>query len=280
MKLLVIFAWLWSASPGIAEQRTVRLLDDVTVPGATVRLSDLLPPATPAALSTGAEDVVLGRAPEPGSFRVLSEAAIRVSLPETDPFDIPARVVVHRKEFPIEREAVKEALKQSSAGRMIDFSRAQILVPAGFGASVPKAQLELLGLIPGFDRATLIARLRCREPGACGRFVAEVRLADAPPNYDSLIARRSFISARASALFASDLTAPFLVQPGTPAWLVIEDRGMKITERVMPLRKGRAGETVQVRDVTAHRVLAAQVVGEKLLRLANGSAEIKPERTR
>jgi flagella basal body P-ring formation protein FlgA len=55
---------------------------------------------------------------------------------------------------------------------------------------------------------------------------------------------------------------------------------MKITERVMPLRKGRAGETVQVRDVTAHRVLAAQVVGEKLLRLANGSAEIKPERTR
>jgi hypothetical protein len=280
MKYLVILAWLWSASSAIAEQPKLPLLEDVTVQGATVRLSDLLPPAMPADLTLGIENTVVGRSPEPGSVRVLSGATIRASLAAKSPFEVPAVVVVHRQEFPIELEAVVEALKDSSAGKRIDFSRARIRIPAGFAARVPKPQLELLSLMPGFDRATLIASLRCRERSACGRFVAEITVPDVSTDDDSLMAAHSYIAVSVSRLSAAYSTGPFLVQPGTPAWLVIEDSGMKIMEKVMPLRKGRVGETVRVRDVTAHRILVGQVIGEKLLRPAIGGAEIRPERTR
>jgi flagella basal body P-ring formation protein FlgA len=103
---------------------------------------------------------------------------------------------------------------------------------------------------------------------------------DVSADDDSLMAAHSYIAVGVSRLSAAYSTGPFLVQPGAPAWLVIEDSGMKIMEKVMPLRKGHAGETVRVRDVTAHRVLVGQVIGEKLLRPVIGGAETSPERTR
>jgi hypothetical protein len=280
MKSLFILAWLLTASSAIAEQPKLRLLEEVTVQGAIVRLSDLLPPATPATLTKGTENIVVGRAPESGSFRVLPKATIRASLLKKDFLEIPALVVVHRQEFPIEPEAVKEALQNSSAGKRIDFSRARIRIPAGFASRTLKPQLELLGLARGFDRVTLIASLRCRDRSACGRFVAEITLPDALPDDASLLARQSVIRVRAGALPVSDSTGPFLVQPGTRAWLVTENRGMKITQMVMPLKKARAGEIVRVADPVTHRILLAQVVGEKLLRPVSASAEIGPERAK
>jgi hypothetical protein len=264
----------------MAAQRIVRLLEDVTVDGATVRLSDLLPPATPAALTTGTENIVVGRAPEPGTVRVISGMTIRASLPEKVSVEIPVLVVVHRQQFPIEPEAVKEALKESSAGKQIDFSQAQIRIPAGFASRIPKPQLELLDLAHGFDRVTLIASLRCRERTACGRFVAEIILPNPLMNDDSLVGTHSFTAVRSPGFPSHSDSTPFLVQPGAPAWLVVENSGMKITQRVMPLKKARAGELVRVTDPITHRVFVAQVVGEKLLRPASPGAEIAPERTR
>jgi hypothetical protein len=227
-------------------------------------------------------DIVIGRAPQPGSVRVLTGVEIRENLPEGLAFDIPALVIVRRQQFPIEPEAVKEALKDSMAGRRIDFSRAEIRVPGGFFSRTRKPDLELLGLTQGFDRMTLIATLRCRERSACGRFIAEITLPDRdnPLNGDSLVAKRHSKILHTRALPSPAITGPFLVQPGTMAWLIIEDSGIKITQTVMPLKKARAGEIVRVSDPVMHRVLLAQVAGERLLRPARATVEAKPERTR
>lgn len=175
-----------------------------------------------------------------------------------------------------------QALKDSIAGRKIDFSRAQIRVPTGFGASVPKPQLELLGLSPGFDRATLIARLRCRERSACGRFVAEIKLPDSDKllNGDSAIARQSRNAFHSNPATSSVATGPFLVKPGVTAWLVSENQGIRITQTVMPMARARAGEMVRVSDPLTHQILLAQVSGERLLRPASVSLGSNPERVK
>jgi hypothetical protein len=283
MKFLFTLAWFCVAASANPAASTQRLLEDVTVANANVRLSDLLP--SPGArirtmlLTASQPDTVIGSAPQPGGIRVLTGAEIEARLSGKRNFEVPALVVVRRQQFPIEPQAIMQVLKDSIAGREIDFSRAQIRVPAGFGASVPKPQLELLGLSRGFDRTTLIARLRCRERSACGRFVAEITLPDSdkPVNSDSIIAGHSLSAFRSRSPVAS---GPFLVRPGVTAWLVSENQGMRITQTVMPMAKARVGEVVRVSDPVTHRILLAQVAGERLLRPASVSDVGKPERDR
>jgi hypothetical protein len=282
MKFLFIVVSLCVAASANAAASTLRLLDDVTVANANVRLSDLLPP-TGARVRTmivtaSQPDTVIGSAPQPGSIRVLTGAEIEARLSDKRDFEVPALVVVRRQQFPIEPEAIMQVLKDSIAGREVDFSRAQIRVPAGFGASVPKPQLELLGLSQGFDPATLIARLRCRERSAYGRFVAEITLpADKPVNGGSRIARHSSNAFRSR---PPVVMGPFLVRPGVTAWLVSENQGMRITQTVMPMARARTGGMVRVSDPVTHRILLAQVAGERLLRPASVTDVGKPERDR
>jgi len=256
------------------------------VANATVRLSDLLPP-TGASVATmlitaSAADTVIMSAPQPGSVRVLTGAEIEARLSGSRAFEIPALVVVRRQQFPIAPEAVLQVLKDSIARRKIDFSRAQIRVPGGFGASISKPGLELLGLSLGFDRTTLIARLRCRERSACGRFVAEITLPDSdkPPNRDSIIARYGRDAFHSNTAASPVATGPFLVKPGVTAWLVSESKGMRITQPVMPMTRARAGQIVRVSDPVSHQIVLAQVAGERLLRPASVSAGSNPERAK
>ena len=62
------------------------------------------------------------------------------------------------------------------------------------------------------------------------------------------------------------------VQPGRPAWLLVESDGMRIRERVSPLRRARQGKTVPVLSGTGRRPLLAEVVGDGLLRTKPESA--------
>src|SRR3989442_15896816 len=74
----------------------VRLLREVGGRGETVQLSDLLPSDVAPALRLSAETVGLGRAPEPGSFRVFTAEQLQDAIAGKADFEFPAPVVVRR----------------------------------------------------------------------------------------------------------------------------------------------------------------------------------------
>ena len=174
MKTLVSLALLLAASAWAAQKKPVELLSAATVARERVYLSDLLPPGTRGQLRDAAEEIALGRSPQPGSFRVFGREQLRHLIGAQIEVEVPEQVVVRRP-------------------------------PEGADTKV---------------QTTLPRRI-----------------------------------------------APPLVRPRVPASLVIESEAIRIQLRVVPLRAAALGETVRVLDPVTHRVLLAQVTGERLLKL-------------
>ncbi len=274
MRIFLICGCLWKSFAAHAAVVAVRLESAVTVQSESLRLSDLLAAEVPPQLEMCAQKISLGRAPDVGSVRVFSgrelRAAVSAQLPsglELAAIEIPDQVIVRRGGWPLDREAVRQALIQSHLSPRFDFLSAQIAVPSNFATRSLHPPLEVLSLARSQDQHALLARIRCRERPACNTFLAEVSFADSSPD-PSTNAPASHAAGRDALPTKLPLLpwrGPVLVHPGTPALLVIQGDGFRITRRVMPLKRGHLGELVSVSDPLTHRNRLAEVTGSGLL---------------
>ena len=275
MKSFLICAWIFTVASAnaSAEDLRVRLLAEVTVQAETLRLSDLLPEDAGARLKAAAETVSLGRAPQAGSLRVFAVNELRLAIAEirtdTSEIDIPEQVVVRRLGWPLETETVRRTLAQSKLTYQLDFSQARIALPTGFTTVVPDPKLEVTGISSNSDRFSLLARIRCRERLACGRFLVEIVFSVPAGGVRSR--EQKLASGKAAEPGLWSVAGPVLVQPGRMALLVIDGDGFRIIQAVMPLKRARLGELVRVSDPLTHRSLVAQVSGDGTLRTSGAT---------
>src|SRR5712691_9602232 len=99
-----------------AADSKVPLLRDVVVRGGSVFLADLLPERTPSSMRIPAQRILIGRAPQPGSIRVLSGDAVLRRLVNDDVLsevEVPPQILIHRSGRQITREEVAAAIQAS-----------------------------------------------------------------------------------------------------------------------------------------------------------------------
>jgi hypothetical protein len=275
MKYFLIFAWLVTVFSANASGENLRvcLLAEVTVQAETLRLSDLLPDDAGTRLKAAADRVLLGRAPQVGSVRVFTVSELRQAAAEvpsqTTEIDIPEQVVVRRLGWPLEIETVTRTVAHSNLTHQLDFSQAKIMLPPGFTTVTPHPQFEVAALKPSSDHRGFFALIRCRERTACGSFLAEIVFSVPTVGVESR--ELKLASEKVTEPDRSAVAAPVLVQPGRMALLVIDGDGFRITQTVMPLKRGGLGELVRVSDPRTHHSWLAQVSGNAMLRISGAT---------
>lgn len=225
-----------------------QFLCEVTIQNERVRLADLLAPSAIPQLRA-ISSVDLGRAPEPGSFRVFTAAELHDVMGSSLALEVPAQVIVHRTGWPVSSQRITAAL----AAAKLPASNVGIL-----GAPVTRtrdALLEVSAMRPVHASDTLLVRFACRIRSDCNPFWGEIRGAEnaAPPEPH-----------RNSSLVQSLPSNP-LVKPGHPALLVCTEPGMEIRLRVNPLKPAALGERVKVLDPETHRIFFARVKADNLV---------------
>ena len=97
-----------------AADAKVPLLREVVVQGGSIYLADLLPERTPSSMRIPAQSILIGRAPQPGSIRVLSGDAVLRRLVNDhvwSELEVPPQIVIHRSGRQITREEVAAAIQ-------------------------------------------------------------------------------------------------------------------------------------------------------------------------
>jgi hypothetical protein len=282
MKILVICACLLGLSSAHAGALAVRLESVVTVESENLRLSDLLAAGVPPQLEMYAQKISLGRAPDVGSLRVFTGSELRAAVSAKFPssrqlaaIEIPEQVIVRRSGWPLDREAVRQALIQSKLAPQFVFLPAQIALPSNFSTRTLHPQLEILSLARSQDQHSLLARVRCRVRSSCGTFLAEISFPDSFTNTSINFSpgHEAVGHAIRTKIPTLPLRGPVLVHPGTPALLIIQGDGFKISQRVMPLKRGHLGELVRISDPMTHRSRLAEVTGSGMLGPPSSSRE-------
>jgi hypothetical protein len=238
------------------------LLDHAVVNGETVQLSDLMSSAAGPASRLLAEGIVLGRAPQPGSLRIFRVDELRNAIAGKISIDVPAQVIVQRAGWELKAETIRDAFESSQVLTGVDWSRAEIAFPQEFVTRSEGPPIEIVEVERGRNSRTLTARIRCRHRADCGSFLAEILFEHPVQGWPLHISRPDRSKAK---IARSSNASPVLVQPGRRAVLVIEEDGLRITTRVLPLKRAGWGEIVRAYDPAARRVFLGQVRGENLL---------------
>jgi hypothetical protein len=270
----------------------VALRQMAEVTGNRLQLSDLLPADASAELRAIAGGVGLGRAPQPGSLRILERAQIVRELQRRPrlllQLRIPERITIRRAGWPISRAAVSEAvagflLAQSGNGaRMADIAGLQWSGEVSSDEANPAVE----GKAAYWDNReqAFAVRLRCAEASYCGSFlvhVPEARAGSAEKDRGAADpaehAGTATLSGRGgNAHPQSAESAPqrepglSLAEAGKPAKLMVEGDGFRISMPVVCLERGVLGQKIRALDSSNHRVVWAEVVGAgRLLAIAD-----------
>jgi hypothetical protein len=237
----------------------VNLRRDVSVQSARVRLSDFLPAGADHQLKLLASEIDLGRAPQPGSIRVLTASELKAVIAGKLAIQMPDVLVVRNEGFPLRVETVRRALERygiSQAG----LSDSSLLLPSDLVTGTADPDVEVLRIQAGTGASTATAYMKCRRRTDCASFV--VRMESLHPLHWNKLGPPS--------LAASTKCLPLriaLVHPGRAASLVVNDTGVRITLPVFPLKRGAMGETVRAIDKVSHRIFLAEVRGENRLEI-------------
>src|SRR5579863_7301040 len=178
--VLALLGLSWGTALG-AQDPPVALRAEAFVQGGTIQLSDLLPLGAASGVRLAAEKLELGRAPEPGSLRVLSAAELRHAIGGAMAVKFPAQAVVHGAGWPLRVASLRRALRESEAGRRYDFSRSSLIPPADFATRSSDPRLEVVAIGAGENPRTLSVRLRCEQRADCGSFLVELVFDEALP---------------------------------------------------------------------------------------------------
>src|SRR5579864_34235 len=250
-----MLAGLLAAQTGSKPRPSIpTLLNDTRTNQEFMRLSDLFPPDVNPTLRLAAEKILLGRSPEPGSFRILTLAELQDSIGDKAVVNIPPQVIVRRAGWPVSPDSIRSAAQGLRPS--IDWARAEVVFPPEVATSIPSAPLRASELRTGRNPRTLMLRVECSNRHDCAPFWAEMKFPEA-------VERPIQTKLEPAQVELQGATA--LVRPGRPAFLLFAENGLRISMRVLPLKRGTLGETVKVLDPATHRTFLEQVRGTDLL---------------
>jgi hypothetical protein len=256
---------------GLAKAGPLRiaLLADTTVQGDTILLAHLLPPTAPFDLRQHAEKIFLGRAPELGSERDLSQETIRAGLRQagfsTHEFLVPETVVVRHSGDPLTKERVWLALLDAAASRGIALPaqlRSQDIqwaAPSTLLAGNSRLAVQSISI----DKLVKQIRFRLRisnNPSAPSFYAWCPLPAGQPsPSLETLHAH----SPEHSQIASPPEAAPVSIR--RPATLHLHSQNSSAVLQVRALQSGELGEIVRVRIMGNGHTLVARVAGPDFL---------------
>lgn len=277
---IVIFAAACSgASANAMRMPRIELLREARVSGASVFLSDLLPPAAGSSLHAQAGQISLGAAPQPGSTRILDRNGVLQSIVASGEvaaeISVPERMMVSRDARPITVQEVCSAIR--NAMELDGISTATSLRPADI-------QLQTQILVGPGDAGLQVLRSEFDAGLKRGRFLlwpandpkvlpffATVHFAENPPwgvlHFDGM-ANRSASQPDARRMPLTLAKAEILVSPGETATLLLRSDALRMIADVVPLERGTMGQHVQVRVLDTGKIFRAQVDGRAHLQLS------------
>lgn len=231
-------------------------------------LSDLLPDDAPASLQKAGAAIEICRTPQPGSVRILEAQQIGRRLrQQPDIFRqliVPPRISVRAAGWPMREETVRGAiaklLREQGGGNELP-DGAKLQWAETFAATVDHPLLEATGLAWDERQQDLQVRLRCLSRRSCGSFLVRVILTSAISQqwHDNLSAGPGTGAGQPQS--ASGALGQALAEPGKPATLVLDNRSMRISLRVICLQRGSLHQQIRVFDARSRRVFRAEVVG-------------------
>jgi len=275
-------------SGGVANASGVktRLIRDAVVNGESIYLSDLLPEFAPNAVRMPAEEILVGRSPQPGSIRVLSSGEIVQLLNGgslLSQVDVPEQIVVHRSGRLITREEVAEAIRRTFSRnetfRNTQVAPEDIRLAARVSVLTDDADLrvsrieldptlhEMKFWIVSGAEPTLLPFIATAEAACGGCDLAEAAQRGAAQSDPHVASGMRTSMTRGAGRSNPDLArqanpAPVYVEAGKMARLhVISGTGMQMYLTATSFERGTLGQDVRVRIQKTGKVLYAHVVG-------------------
>lgn len=250
----------------------ITLLANTEVQGDTILLADLVPRSAPRALRAEAEVISLGTAPQIGSARRFTQAALAEALSASglsaEDIAIPEAVTVRREGRLISRgevlAAIEAALERSPQPGIAEEKLKDVTVEAA--VRVPPGDAGLVVTKMAFDATMGFMRFELRARRAPGVL----------PFFATLKVGRSFsgthetrhllsIAAHGGKSGAEAEFATVLVTAGHMARLQIRSADMDMLLEVRPLERGKLGEVIRVQLPGTGRMLQARVAGKDYL---------------
>jgi hypothetical protein len=277
-----------------AADSKVPLLREVVVRGSSVYLADLLPERTPASMRIPAQRILIGRAPQPGSIRVLSGDAVLRRLVNDEVLrevEVPPQIVIHRSGRQITREEVAAAIQATLRHNKLLSN--QLIAPEDISLmarvmlSVDDAQLQVtrMELDPALRQIKFLLVSRADHSilpfVAVARSRVDLAQLDEAQDKEAGRARRTIedtqsVEARSAAGWVENLPAGLpvmrfgspaqqrvtLVEPGKIARLrLISGPSTQLSLDVTALEPGAFGQQIRVRLRPTGKILEAQVTG-------------------
>ncbi len=253
------------------------LLQHAEVQGNVIRLADLLAVSAPQDLKASAEKIELGRAPQPGTTRVLEgdQIARRLSAYSDLPdFLIAPQVTVTRAGWPLNETSIWNAVARflTDRGWKQDEvpGRDVLRWPSGIRSATDNPKLEITHLGSNLTEQRLQFRARCVDPSACGTFLIEAIVpSGSVKSWRSTMNSTAAKSAIRTHAYPSTRGVVHELVPaasGKRALLILESQGVRVSLPVVCLQRGTLGQTIRVREWGGHRIYRAEVVGTALLR--------------
>lgn len=144
----------------------------------------------------------------------------------------------------------------------VNWAEAVVIFRSKPSPHAANAPLRVTEMRAGRDPKSVLLRVECVNASDCAPFWAEMVF---PYPLDRTVAPHSRDKAP-SRILTTAPSGPPLVRPGRPAALLCDQNGLRISMRVVPLKRAALGETVKVLDVETHRKFLAHVEGVDFLR--------------
>jgi Chaperone for flagella basal body P-ring formation len=273
---------LGQASAVMASVRRARVVlnDFASVQGDVVTLDAFLPAGADVALRTRAAKIVIARAPQVGTERILTPSDFARAPQATpgliDQFDIPDRITVVRMARPLSNQEVAAAIDRMLEKN--DFPDAALISKETLHPAVPvmvstedpglKVLRMDVGATPGSVRFELWTS---GEPSIHPFDVT----AHASTDLSNWILRRDGRALAAPVLVADanvirekprapprarfESIAQSLVLPGQKVSLLLESPGLEVRTPAISLERGARGQWIRVRNLSTSAILRAQV---------------------
>ena len=286
--VLVFVAAAGEAEAGTYPPR-VQIHQSVQVDGATIRLSDLLPPDAPAELGELAARFVLGESPLPASQRVISKAQIEQKLHEFPSLlaqlELPDRLIVTCRRRRLSSAEIWTAIEDFLAGKGLPaIAPPACSEPGADGSTMPEREaaepgrqdcavggLQLQAPVfvtkpdPGLEVKSMEPDRVRRQLRFLFRTAHEPQVLPFYVTVERLPSEMTWRPEPSKSVRPASAPPVVLVPAGKPAKLVVETATMRLTALVSPLESGVQGQVIRVRNLDTQRVFEAQVVGAGLL---------------
>jgi hypothetical protein len=256
-----------------AADAKVSLVRDAVVNGKSIYLSDLLPESSPGTVRILAQEILIGKSPQPGGSRILSSDEIVRLLSDANlssQVGAPAQITVHRSGHLVTREEVAEAIRRSQSGSIgsMQVSPDEIRLNARVTTLTEDADLRVTRteLDPTMHELKfwLVSGAQPTLPTFMAMIQTKCASCGSQSNLGTQAPKKPYGGRSGSGGHANP--GPAFVEQGKAANLhMIYGAEMQMDLTAISLERGSLGQTVRVKIKETGKILDAHVVGHNQL---------------